>query len=1104
MTVKGLTKECATVLISIFLFLAVGNIVVAQTSTGEIDMTVVDPSGAVIPNATVTITGAETGNVVRRLKTNRVGVATAPLLPAGIYNMTATAPGFRQLVRTDIRLNVGSTLSLTLALRTGQVTQKVTVVGRTPLLQEKSAVLTQTINQTAIRELPLPGRNYLQLGDLVAGAVPSNGSKDDSFSMYGLSGLQNAFLLDGARNQSYIRGLDTGVGGGNPVVGARDAYRPPLDALQEVTVQSSNFSAEYGASAGAVVMAVIKNGTNHIHGDAYDYLRNKTLDARDFFAGSGAKPQLVQNQFGGSMGGPIVRNHAWIFGAYEGTGVAQANTYLDTVPTPAERNGNFGTTAIYNPFTTQCNTTDTSCTRTQFANNTIPSSLFSATGQSILDRYPVPNLPGTANNFYYNAPQDYFNDNSVFRGDVQVTSKASMFANLAFTRFHINANAAMPPPADTPVIRHVNSWGVGYGFTYTFSPTLINEFRLNWTRITLSQDATLAFDQIVPGMLDPAIHSSIPTFGLSGYAGLGNQPGCCSNDPLTKSSATWDIADNATKAMGKHMLKFGAEVMLIRPTTFAALGGRGSMGFSGVFTQNPQDRSGTGSPVADLLLGVANTLNTSTVGDAIERGKYFGGYLQDDWSATRNLTLNLGVRYELFWPYYTIHNRMANFILDPNSPYFGQMIIAGNPHFPRSLQTMDTNNVAPRVGLAYDIPRAKMVVRAAYGIFYAQDGGWGVDVRMTHNPPFWGYGGSSIVSDQLFPNTGFELVPNATAPRLPPIEPSQFVLNPLATSGLTSWPLQSTTPYTQEWNLDVQKQLPWGLLWEVNYVGNLSLKIMGRSQGNQPLTPGPGSPNSRRPLAQYTHAPINAFGPWDRSHYEGISTTLKRRFRSGLQFMTTFTYGKAMDLFSPAIDNCLSCNETIQNSYDLNALMGPSSTNVPLRYTFSGTWNLPMGKGHRFASEGWAAMLLSDWQTDAIYTAQSGYPFTVSLNFDNANVGNGSWPNRVCNGSLSNPTLTEWFNTSCFVAPPQYQYGNSGRNILMGPGMNDLDFGLHRSFRIPVGETTRLHFRADAYNAFNHPQFDGPNSTIGNPSVGRISSTSIANREIEVSMQLSF
>ena len=1078
----------------------------AQTSTGEIDVTVIDASGGVVPNAAVTITGAETGNVVRQLKTSDVGTAEAPLLPPATYNLEVQAHGFDRLAHNGITLNVGATVNLSLKLQTGGTTQTITVVGEAPLLQEKSAVLSQSFDQTAIRQLPISGRNYLELGNLVAGAVPSNGSRDNTFSMYGNSGIQNAFLLDGARNQSYIRGLDSGVSGGNAVVASRDAYRPPLDALQEMSVQASNFSAEYGASAGAVVMTVTKSGTNRIHGSAYDFLRNRVLDAKDYFAPPGPKPELVQNQFGqGSLGGLSSRTMPGSFGAYEGTGVAQANTFTSTVPTAAQEGGNFGSTMIYDPFSTQCNATQTTCTRSPFPGNSIPANRINSIGQSILNRYPAPNEPGTANNFAINAPQSYFNNNAVFRGDDQVTSKASMFARLAFTRYHILGNPALPPPAQTPVSRNINSWGVGYGFTYTFDPTLVNEFRLNWTRIAIDQDATLALDQIIPGMLDPLIKSSIPTFSLSGYATIGNQPAGLTNDPLTKSSATWDIADNAIKSLGRHTLKFGAETMLIRPTTYAALGGRGSMAFSGVFTQNPLARPGTGSPVADALLGVANSLSTGTVGDAVERGKYLGAYIQDDWSLTPNLTLNLGLRYELFWPYYETNNRMANFILDPSNPDFGQMIIAGNSSFPRSLENMDKNNVAPRIGIAYHVPKVKsLVVRASYGIFYAQDNGWGVSQRMTYNPPFWGYGGASLTSDQLFPSTGFVLSSSATAPRLPPITPSQFVLNPLATSTLIGWPLRYTTPYVQEWNLSIQKQFPGDLLWETNYVGNNSVKLWGRSQGNQPLINGPGSPNNRRPLAQYTHAPVSAFGSWNRSHYEGLSTSLKKRFSHGFQFATSFTYSKTMDLFDQEIDVCDGCNEAIQNSYDLNSLMGPADQDVRFRYTLSGTWDLPFGRSRRFASNGWTANVIGDWQIDTIFEAQTGFPFTPVLSFDNANAGTSSWPNRVCNGAASNPTITQWFNTACFVAPPQYQFGNTGRNVLRGPGMDNLDLGLHRSFRIPIGEATHVEFRAEAFNMLNHPQFGQPGNSIGTPGVAKISSTSVPNRQIQLALRLTF
>ncbi|HEV2500925.1 MAG TPA: carboxypeptidase regulatory-like domain-containing protein [Terriglobia bacterium] len=1077
----------------------------AQTSTGEIDVTVADPSGAVIPGAHVTIMGTNTGNVVRQLATNSVGIAAAPLLRADTYNVIVSAAGFQQLVRKGIVLRVGAVLSLQLALETGSATQTVTVVGQTPLLQEKTGSLSQTINQQEIGQLPLNGRNYLQLGNLVPGAVPSHGSRDDTFSIYGNSGIQNAFLLDGARNENYIRGIDSGVSGGNALLPSRDAYRPPLDAIAEFSVETGNFSAEYGASAGSIVTAVTKSGTNQIHGSAYEFLRNDAFDARNFFAPPGPSPQLVQNQFGGSLGGPIIKNRAWIFGAYEGTGINSSISSVSTVPTAAQRSGDFGSTPVYNPFTTQCNAAHTVCSRSQFGGNTIPQADINSIGQSLVNRYPLPNLSSVANNYAQNSPQDTFNHNAIFRGDVQLSAQSSMFARLALTRYHILADASLPPPAQTPVRRLAHSWGVGYGFTHTFTPTLVNELRLNWTRFTLSQDATLALDQIIPGMLDPNIHSSIPTFNVTGFATLGAQASCCSNDPLDKSSGVWDLADNLSDSMGKHLLKFGAETLYIRPSTYTSNTGRGSMGFTGVFTQNSLSRTGTGNPLADLLLGTANTVNTGTVGNIVERGHYFGFYFQDDFSATRNLTLNLGLRYEITLPYIEGHDRMANFILTPGNPNFGQMILSGNPAFPRSLVETNTDNLAPRVGFAYRVPKVKdFVVRGAYGIFYSQDTGEGVNNRLVTNPPFIGYGGTSITSDQLFPSTGFVLSPTATAPRLPPINPLAFVLNPLSTASLVSWNLNHPTPYVQEWNFTLEKQLPWNAALQVSYVGNIGLDIWSEAQGNQPLTNGPGSPNSRRPLSKYTDAPINAFGPWNRSHYEGLSTRFEKRLSNGVQILTDFTYGNSMDLQNPAGGLCDGCNEQVQNAYNLNSLLGPSDQNVRLRYTFSGMWSLPFGTGHHLAGEGWQSALFGSWGVDGIYQAETGYPFTPVLSFDNANAGNNSWPNRVCNGALSNPTITEYFNTACFVTPPQYQFGNTGRNILFGPGINNLDFALHRAFRIPVGEQTRLEFRAEAFNFFNHPQFGQPGTTIGTTTAGTISSTSVANREIQLALRLSW
>ncbi len=474
---------------------------------------------------------------------------------------------------------------------------------------------------------------------------------------------------------------------------------------------------------------------------------------------------------------------------------------------------------------------------------------------------------------------------------------------------------------------------------------------------------------------------------------------------------------------------------------------------------------------------------------------------------TSRLTLNLGLRYEYFTPYTEVNNKMANFIIDPGDPYFGQLAFAGIANKPRSLLSAATNNWAPRLGFAYRVPGAKdLVVRGSYGIFYAQDQGNGITSRMTSNPPFFGYGGIALISDQIQPSTAFLLSSNASIPRPTPVAPKNFVLKPSATTPLVSWDQQAVTPYVQEWNFTVEKQLPWDMVWSTNYVGNVGIHLWGNYNANQPLTNGPGSPNSRRPFAQYTSGAINRFSPWDRSNYEGISSRIEKRFSTGVSFLASFTYGRAIDLQNPAIDLVDSSGggDTVQNGYDLNANRAISDGDVPLRFVLSGIWDLPFGKGKPFLDHGWGAAIAGQWELSGIYQVQSGVPFTPVLSFDNANAGTTSRPDRVCSGSLSNPTVQEYFNVSCFATPAAYTFGNSGRNVLFGPGENNVDFGLHRSFQLPVWESAQLEFRAEAFNVFNHPQFNVPAATIGVANAGTIASTSVPNRELQLALRLSF
>jgi hypothetical protein len=468
--------------ISLFLLFSAAAVVApaahAQSLAGEINITVVDETGAIVPAAKISITKAGTDGLLRSLLSGPDGTARASLLDAGSYDLAVDASGFARLIRRDIAVAAAQVVSLELLLTPGSFSESVTVIGQTPQLQTDSSTLDQVYQQSQMLELPLNGRNYLQLGNLTAGAVPSRGSRDQTFSAYGNNGIQNAFVLDGARNENYMRGLQTRT---------RDLVRPPLDALQEFTVESSNFSAAYGAAAGAVVLAVTKSGSNQIHGSVYEFNQNSAINAKDLFAPPGPAPLFIRNQYGASAGAPIKKNRLWIFGAYEGTDQINHATGSTTIPTPAQIGGVF-TVPVFNPFTSRANPAGAGSVRDPFPNNTVPASLFDPIGKALLGRYPAPDAAGTANNYIRQAVQNTTNRNGVARGDWRISDRDSLFVRFSAARLALNAQPPLPEPAQTPATQPADSWSIGGGYTRTFTPTVVNELRFTWTRQTSDQD----------------------------------------------------------------------------------------------------------------------------------------------------------------------------------------------------------------------------------------------------------------------------------------------------------------------------------------------------------------------------------------------------------------------------------------------------------------------------------------------------------------------------------------------------------------------------------------------------------------------------------------
>ncbi|WP_446742202.1 carboxypeptidase regulatory-like domain-containing protein [Silvibacterium acidisoli] len=1075
----------------------------AQNSTGSITVSVKDNTGAVISGASITVTGTDTGAVLRQVTSDAQGVAAIPLVPPGRYNIDVVMNGFKSLHRDAVDVQVGATASLDLALEIGAETESVTVTGETPLTEAKSQTIQQVIEQKEVTDIPLNGRNYVQAANFIPGAVPQAAGRDNSFTAYGNNGIQNAFLLDGARNVNYMRGLDDDQ---------RDMIRPPLDALQEFTIQTSNYSAEFGASAGGILNAITKSGSDKIHGSAYEFMRNSAANAKDYFTPVGtAKAPLVRNQFGGSVGGPVLKDKLFYFGAFEENSNHGGSLNRGLVPTAAERTGDFSSAPaggkvlpIYDPGSTTPTGTGT-YTRTQFAGNKVPSNEINPIGQMLVNLYPQPNDSGPGVVYYTsNIASDTTEYNGIGRIDYTLTSTDSLFVRYAQSNT-TTFNGVGLPTAQDPGNTNTIAKGIGVGYTRIFTPNFINNTRFAWTTVNYNGAGIKPRDPIINGLLADAITSGMPSISVQNFGGIGSE--AISNAPLAKTSGVFDVAENLIWTHGKHLVSFGGEWMWIRPTTEAALGGRGTLGFTGTFTQNPNARSSSGAGLADLLLGYANSVTTGTPLTTTERGQYYAGYVNDQWTATQYLTLNVGARYEYSTPFIEINNHQANFVQDPG-PLYLQYIVAGDPRLPRGLMYGDKTNIAPRLGFAYKVPHVNdLTVRGSFGIFWAQDEGLGITDRLTSNPPFYNYGAINDASDGIHTATGFALDPTTVIPQPTPVSGADFKLIPTYTGGLVSWPTHFKNGYVQEWSLSVEKKLPWDTLLEINYVGNHGVHLVAREQGNQPTVLNATTVQSRRPLAAVTQSTIDRIGEWNATQYQGMSAKYEKRFHNGISFRNSITYGHAFAITGNALDVCDTCGngDTIQNTYDHAANWGPSDIDVRFRYTFDGTFESPFGKGKPFLADNRiASAALGNWVLSPIYQWQTGAPLTAGVSTDTANSGTLTRPNQICDPNGNRPeTKQEWFNTGCLVQPANYTFGNMRVGTIKGPGQDNLDLSLQRNFPVPHWEGSNLNFRIEAFNALNHVRFSTPNVTVGASTYGQITSD-VGQRQMQAAVRLTF
>ena len=1069
-----------------------------QRITGSIEGRATDASGAVLPGVEITVTSDATGQV-RTSLTNETGRYNFPILPSGTYSVQTSFPGFRSEIRNGVQVEVDRNARVDFELQVGQVTETIEVTADAPLIETDTSALGQVIDTRRVTELPLNGRDFLQLAVLTPGVQPVvEGSN--------LEGQQGSMHANGAReefNNFLLDGVDN-----NDVANAQLIIVPGIDSVQEFKVQTSSFSAEYGRAAGGLINVSTKSGTNRFHGTLFEFVRNDVFDARNYFNPKGTpKRPFRRNQFGGTIGGPILRDKAFFFFSFDATTVRQAQSSTGRVPETAFRNGDFSSlgTPIIDPTTGN-----------PFPGNIIPSSRFSTIGKRMVDIYPAVNVPGAAANFNggYNLKSD--TENWTSRFDTSWGDSDSLFVRYSIwdqDRLEPFRSGATLPNYGT--FLDTLSQAATINQTHIFSPNLVNEFRFGFTRVKGGLIAE-ARDQGIEKQLgiccvlvveEPDFRADLkgpPLIRMSGYNSAAG-----SAAPHIRWDNHWSYTNNLSYTTGNHQMKIGFEARRTAMNLFLITFPAGETRYDGRYT---------GQSVGDALLGLPSR-TTRTTGDIVnyERSWHFSGYFQDDWNVTDRLTLNLGLRYETQTAGYDRHDRKASYQPDrqlivkvgpdPFQPDV-QPVVDTFPGFAvadgslsRGGYRMDFNNFGPRVGFAYDVAGdGRTVVRGGGGVFYVP-----VLANKTHS---YKRGFPFVVTQSISADDDTRITsPGAGGGAEMTVEdpfPSALVAGASSITARGVNPILRTS-YMMQWNLNVQRELTNSMVWELGYAGskgngltrsrNVNQAVLGSDlgQGTDPALWAP--TNLRRPDPRFSN--IGWLEASANSNYHSFQTSIDRRFANGVSFLQAYTWSKSIDDNSGSAG--LGGGGSPMDNTRLFLERGPSTFDRTHRFSFAGSWALPLGEG----SEGAAAVFARGWQLNTIYVYSYGQPFTPGLSGDNSRTSNGSdRPNLVGNSKAGDQDPSRWFNVDAFETPALGTLGNAGRNALRGPPTNQLDFAVYKNFAI--GETAdAIQFRAEIFNVTNHPVWRIPNRTQNSPTFGVISRAR-DNRQIQFALKLNF
>jgi hypothetical protein len=1043
----------------------------AQVDRATLTGTVKDPQDALIPKAQVTITNLAT-NVVAKVTTNDDGTYLALNLMPGEYLVQVEATGFQKFAQT-IALAVGTRARLDVSLPLGSIGELITVAGVTPLLSTESAVLGTVVDNNEVSKLPLAIRNWDDLLAMVPGvqsdryteqAGGTSAGRTGGVSVHGNRSLQNNFLLDGVANNSFstnVQELTTQIS------------RPSVDAIQEFKVVTSPYAAEYGWSPGAAVIVNTKSGTNAIHGTAYDFFRNDSLDTINYFAKKAAQPKATnsQNQFGGNAGGPVVKNKAFFFFDYEGTRIEQGVLRTGRVLTAAERSGVLSGN-VRDPLT-----------GANFPNSTIPGNRIDPVASRILALMPLPNTTGN-NNFISQPNVEDESDRILARVDFHPSANDSLFGRYIWSdrfRFVPGWFGGVLDGTST------SAWGRNYlksngavgGWTRVFGSGMVNEARFSWARGTndgtqdpfgVDGNAQIGFKGVPD---NPVVVGGIVGIDVSGLIRLGSP----NFMPKFQHTNQFQYIDTLTWLRGNHQWKFGADLLLpMHNEYFDVAPTRGNLTFNGAFT---------GNAFGDFLLGYvqrAQLTNVFVVNQRLWSSSFYG---QDDWKAGDKLTVNLGVRYDYMTPAYEADNRMANF----NPAGSGSIFYAKDGAIgDRALVKPDRNNFSPRIGAVYRLTPTT-IVRGGYGVFYNQFERIGSEDQLALNPPnllnIDVQSASGATTPILFMQNGF-----------PPglLDPSNVNF---ARIMIRSSDVNNPRTMVQQYGGGVEHQFGHNLVASVDFVGSTTRNLAVLRNINQNL---PGTTNANGPLPYPLFGNVQWREMTGKGAYDGADISFEKRFSRGYSYRASYTIGNAKD---SAPEHLNASSGRPQNGRDLDSWYGASDFDIRHRFVGNFIAELPFGPGKPFLQDGAAAYILGGWLVSGIYSVRTGRPYTVTQSTNNVGAGATGLPNLAdLSATEGNGTVDKWYNPAAFTLVPSGTFGNEGRNRLRGPGFATFDMSIQRQIRLTdrFNSTVRL----DIFNLFNRANFGLPDTNVVSATAGVISTLGGDPRVMQLSVRFAF